>query len=169
MTLQKGTADFVSVLLITIGLGYLFYYTSTFPPSMLPGYPGDAFFPRIVLGFSLFFCASIIFRRGKELFFGGSVASGEGETVTIDLVQFTYIIALVLAFIFLLPVLGFEACTFLFMFILLIARWFDKLKTRIIKVGLLSLVVSLFFYFSFVILLNVAFPVKILTNHIEFF
>lgn len=66
MTFQKGTADFVSVLLITIGLGYLFYYTSTFPPSMLPGYPGDAFFPVLFWAFRCFFAHPLFFAGVKN-------------------------------------------------------------------------------------------------------
>jgi hypothetical protein len=170
MTLNKNTADFFSVLVITIGTSYLYYHTFSFSPSMLPGYPGDSFFPRLVLGFTLFCCALILFRTGKTLFADNApvvVNADKKTTVTIELLPFSFIILLVLAYIFLLPVIGFETCTFLFLFILLITRWFEDWKPRIIKVGVLSLGTALFFYFAFVILLNVSFPVKLLPDYIK--
>ncbi len=169
MTLNKNTADFFSVLVITIGISYLYYHTFSFSPSMLPGYPGDAFFPRLVLGFTLFSCAVLLLRTAKVMFAKNAVVvdADKKTTVTIELLSFAFIILLVLAYIFLLPVIGFETCTFLFLFILLITRWFEDWKLRIIKVGVLSLGTALFFYFAFVILLNVSFPVKLLPDYIK--
>ncbi len=170
MTLNKNTADFFSVLVVTIGISYLYYHTYSFAPSMLPGYPGDAFFPKLVLGFTLFCCAVLLIRTGKVMFSNNApiVANTDGETtVTIELLPFALIILLVIAYIFLLPVIGFETCTFLFLFILLITRWFEDWKPRIIKVGILSLGTALFFYVAFVLLLNVSFPVKLLPDYIK--
>lgn len=171
MTINKKAADFITMILLIIGLSYLYYYTSTFPPSMLPGYPGDAFFPRLVLGFTLICCATVAIKIIRQRFQNNSGASSIGddseETITIEPIMLVYMVALVLAFTFLLPVIGFELCTFLYLFTLLITRWFEDLKPKIIKVGLLCLVTTLFFYFSFVVLLNVAFPVKILPAYIQ--
>jgi len=170
MTLNKNTADFFSVLAITFGISYLYYHTFSFSPSMLPGYPGDAFFPRLVLGFTLFCCAVLLSRTAKVMFGENAPVAENADketTVTIELLPFAFIILLVLAYIFLLPVIGFETCTFLFLFILLITRWFEDWKPRIIKVGVLSLGTALFFYFAFVILLNVSFPVKLLPDYIK--
>lgn len=171
MTINKKTADFITMILLIIGLSYLFYYTSTFPPSMLPGYPGDAFFPRLVIGFTLICCATVIIKIILQHFQknGGASSMNDSseETITVEPVMLVYMAALVLAFTFLLPVIGFELCTFLYLFILLITRWFEDLKPKIIKVGLLCLFTTLFFYVSFVVLLNVAFPVKILPAYIQ--
>ena len=172
MTLPSKKADLITVVLIAIGFGYLYYHTYSFSPSILPGYPGDAFFPRIVIGFSLACCGVIILRSVREYFARYRSTAKEKSVdsmVTIELIPFAFNIALVLAFIFLLPVIGFEVCTFLFLFILLIARWHDALKPRIIKVALLSLGTAVSFYFVFVILLNVSFPVKLLPDYIQIF
>ena len=170
MTLHKKTADLVTMIFLSIGLCYLFFRTNTFAPSMLPGYPGDAFFPRLVLGFSLICCAAVAFKIIWQRYFNNNthqIESEQDDTITIEPAMLGYMIALVLAFTFLLPVIGFELCVFLYLFILLFTRWFEDLKPRIIKVGLLCLVTTLFFYVSFVVLLNVAFPVKILPGYIQ--
>lgn len=171
MTINRNTADLISVFVISIGLTYLYYRTFSFSPSMLPGYPGDAFFPRIVLGFSLLCCSALLFRTLKVAFAKNISAEAikDENTVTIDFLHFSFLILLVLGYIFLLPVIGFETCTFLFLFVLLITRWFGDLRDRIFKVSLLSIGTALFFYFAFVILLNVSFPVKILPNYIKLF
>jgi putative tricarboxylic transport membrane protein len=173
MIFKSKTADFVTIGFLAAGFGYLFYRTYSFSPSLLPGYPGDAFFPRWVLGFALVCCAVIIVRLiWESLARTRNAVEADGkdpDTVTFDPVQFVYIIALVLGYIFLLPVIGFELCTFLFLFILLITRWFGDWRSRIVKVAILSAGTAFFFYFTFVVLLNVSFPVKLLPEYIELF
>ncbi len=173
MVLGKKTTELATMIILIIGLGYLFYRTNTFPPSMLPGYPGDAFFPRLVLGFTIICCASVAYKiiRARYFFKEYAEASNAGriDTITIDPIQLVFMIALVLAFTFLLPVIGFELCVFLYLFILLITRWHGDLQPRLVKVGVLSLFTALFFYVAFVIFLNVSFPVKILPGHIQIF
>jgi hypothetical protein len=59
-----------SVLLTTavilVGLILLYIETYNMAPSNLPGYPGDAFYPRAVLGFCIFWTV-IILARGLLL------------------------------------------------------------------------------------------------------
>jgi putative tricarboxylic transport membrane protein len=170
MTVKSKSADLVTVLLITAGLVYLFFYTYTFSPSILKGYPGDAFFPRLILGFTLIWCAVLILRMIKE---GRTSAaqgiSGDSEPmVTVEWIPFGICIGFVLAFLFLLPIIGFELCTFFFMFGLLATRWHGEIKMRLIKAAALSAFTSIFCYVTFVLLLNVSFPVKLFPAFISF-
>ncbi|MEQ8195918.1 MAG: tripartite tricarboxylate transporter TctB family protein [Rhodospirillales bacterium] len=170
MTVKSRSADFITIILITVGLGYLFYDTYSFSPSILKGYPGDAFFPRLILGFTLIWCAVLILRLFKERRAQAALGiSDDSEPmVTVEWIPFAICIGFVIAFLFLLPVIGFELCTFFFMFGLLATRWHGEIKARLVKAAALSAFTSLFFYVTFVLLLNVSFPVKLFPAFITF-
>jgi putative tricarboxylic transport membrane protein len=167
MTVRSRTALFVTVGLVFVALVGLFWRTFTFSPSVLPGYPGDAFFPRLIIGFTLIWTVLIVFK----LIFkpdAGSPGRAADTTITIEIVPFITVICVVLAYVLLLPILGFAACTFLFLLGLLVTRWRGDLRSKLWKVGTVSLITTLFFYVAFVLLLNVAFPVRLLPQHITF-
>ena len=50
---NKNIVLFLSIFFL-IFLIFLFYETSNMSKSILPGYPGDAFFPRLILIFTFF-------------------------------------------------------------------------------------------------------------------
>ena len=164
---SRRKATLVVTIMVTALFVYSLWLTSTFSPSMLPGYPGDAFFPRLILVFGLIWCGVLIYKFG--------IASNsderhveEEEQISLAFIPVALICGFVLAYLYLLPVIGFEACTFLLMFLLLFPRWKGELGARVIQVSLISLVTMAVTYFSFVILLNVSFPVKFLPDFIQF-
>ncbi|MDH3699905.1 MAG: tripartite tricarboxylate transporter TctB family protein [Alphaproteobacteria bacterium] len=167
MTLSLQKALVYTIAAIGIALLLLFWQTGTFSESVLPGYPGDAFFPRLILIFSLIWVAVLLlrlFRRAADT----EPTTGLPKTVAVELIPFAVVAGCVLAYIFLLPILGFELCTFLFLFGLLFTRWRDPIRQRVIRVAALSLSTTLFFYVVFILLLNVSFPVRILPRYIQF-
>ena len=48
--------------MIFLGFAFLFYETFNMMKPILPGYPGDAFFPRLAVGYTLIIAALILFR-----------------------------------------------------------------------------------------------------------
>ena len=167
MTLSLQKALVYTIALIGVALLLLFWRTGTFSESVLPGYPGDAFFPRLILIFSLIWVVVLLVRQIRRAAIL-EPTTGLPNRITIEFGPFAVVVGCVLAYIFLLPVLGFEICTFLFLFGLLFTRWRGSLRQRVIRVAALSLVTTIFFYGVFILLLNVSFPVRLLPRYIQF-
>jgi len=114
-------AVLATVSLVLIGLIYLFVETYDMMPPILPGYPGDAFFPRLVLGFCLVW-AVIIVARGVFLRQAAAAARREASYVDLHWPEFASVIALVLLYAILLDPVGFEITTVVLMMVLLVPR-----------------------------------------------
>jgi len=110
-----------TVSLVLIGLIYLVVGTYNMMPPILPGYPGDAFFPRLVLGFCLVW-AAIIVARGVFLSQAAAAARREAPYVDLHWLEFASVIALVLLYAVLLEPVGFEITTVVLMMVLLVPR-----------------------------------------------
>lgn len=161
-----------SVLVVTaaifLGLVYLFFETYNMMPPILPGYPGDAFFPRLVIGYSLI-VATLILWRGLFLPHDAAAVGLEEATFSLHWLEFAAVIALVLVYALVLESVGFEAATVAFLMLLLVPRLRVEASTAqaLLRGAALSVVTMLVFYVSFVLFLNIALPLRFLPRYIQ--
>lgn len=154
------------VLLISIFflffLVFLFYETTNMSKSILPGYPGDAFFPRLILIFSLFWTLILLLQnliKNLSLF-----KSSDDKEIDIEIyfkdIIFLFLISII--YIMFLDLIGFEILTFLFLFVLLINRLDLNFRKSIFYSSLISFVSMIIFWFVFIIFLKIPFSLKFL-------
>ena len=161
-TIPMRAAVLIVTGLILLGLIFLYVETYNMVPSILPGYPGDAFFPRMVLVFCILW-AVIILLRGL-LVSGGTARGGEDPTLSLNLLEILVVSVLVLLFAKLLPIVGFEILTVVFMMVLLVPRCYvtDTMQQAVKKSLMLSVGVMLILYLAFGPLLKIALPLAFL-------
>ncbi|MGI9423990.1 MAG: tripartite tricarboxylate transporter TctB family protein [Hyphomicrobiaceae bacterium] len=161
----KQPAVFVVTLVIMVCLGYLFYETYNMAPPLLPGYPGDAFFPRLVLGFTMFWGA-IVLLRGIT---ASAVRSHYGSDIRFHIAEFIFVVAIGVAYGMLLEPIGFELATFAFLLILLLPRLkVDLSWQEALAVGTgLALLTMLILWAAFGLGLKVQLPLKVLPLYIQ--
>ncbi|HAA91057.1 MAG TPA: hypothetical protein DCS82_13100 [Rhodospirillaceae bacterium] len=165
ISVSQRRATIVVTLVTTAFFGMMLWRTVSFPQSMLPGYPGDAFFPQLIIGFGLIWCAILLYRlmSGKDL-----ITTDDVAVVVIPVRDFILVCVYVVAYVMLLTPLGFEITTFLFMSVLFLTRFRGELKARLVRIVIVSLITTLVSWACFAIILNVNFPVKILPDYIQF-
>ncbi len=161
---NRRKATLVATLLLTALFVYLFWRTVSFSPSMLPGYPGDSFFPRLILGMGLIFCVLLIY---ASAFSKKGSGPDDQKEINFPVAPVLLIGVYVLVFVNVLPIIGFELWCFILMFLLLINRWHGEMKARVIQVSAGSLVTTAVCYVCFVLLLNVSFPMLFLPSYIS--
>ena len=172
-----STGDLIAVGGVLAVAFALFVRTFSFAPPMLPGYPGDDLFPRLILGLVIL-CGVPLFARRLIEKLARRGAAGDEETFDIDAGGFAITAAIVFAFPFLLPYIGFEIATVAFLTILFTTRLHGPVTAEvvtpaIIRAALLkslavSTVTMLVLYAVFVILLKVSMPVLFLPKYIQF-
>ena len=154
------------VLLISIFflffLVFLFYETTNMSKSILPGYPGDAFFPRLILIFSIFWTLILLLQnliKNLSLF-----KSSDDKEIDIEIyfkdIIFLFLISII--YIMFLDLIGFEILTFLFLFVLLVNRLDLNIGKSIFYSSLISFVSMIIFWFVFIIFLKIPFSLKFL-------
>ncbi len=157
----------------------LFVHTFSFAPPMLPGYPGDDLFPRLILGLIILCGAPLFARRLRERRAQARRGrTSDDETFDIDVGGFLITAAIVFSFPFLLPVIGFEITTVAFLTVLFATRLHGPVTAEIVtpaiiraallKSLVISVVTMLVLYSVFVILLKVSMPVMFLPKYIQF-
>jgi len=135
------------------------------PPPFLPGYPGDAFFPTLVLVMIAFFGVIVLL---KALFSSREpdVPSGEpAGPVQIDIVETLIVAGLGIAFIQLLFPLGLEIALFMLMFALLFPRLLMPWPMAAMWASVGALCTLAVIYLGFVIGLKVFLPLKFLPTN----
>ncbi|MGI9295767.1 MAG: tripartite tricarboxylate transporter TctB family protein [Pseudomonadales bacterium] len=163
-------AVLVATFLILVWLLFMLYETTNMTPPILLGYPGDAFFPRIVLIYALI-CAGFILIRGLLLPRGASLFAGEAATYSIHWPEFATVCVLVLAYGLLLEPVGFEISTFALLMILLTPRIRAgqvPLGRSLIYALALALPTTFISYVSFGLLLRIPLPLLFLPRYIQF-
>jgi len=175
----KTTGDVVTIGLILAAAGYLLWRTVSFPPSMLPGYPGDALFPRLIIAL-IFLCGVPLFiRRLVDMVRGEDLQAGNGgRTFDVDVRGFIIVAAIALAFPILLPIFGFEITTFVILMVLFTPRFeamvkAEKFDVRVVKgaltkAALFSSVTMVVLYVIFVLLLRVHMPLLFFPKYVQF-
>ncbi|MGI9522855.1 MAG: tripartite tricarboxylate transporter TctB family protein [Hyphomicrobiaceae bacterium] len=162
---SKQPAVFLVTLAIVVGFAYLLYETFNMAPPLLPGYPGDAFFPRLVLGFSLFWGAIVLLRS-----LAASInRSPYDSSFPLHVAEFVSVVMIGLAFGMLLEPVGFELATFAFLLVLLVPRLRVELSwKRAIAVGAgLAVMTTLILWAAFGLGLKVQLPLKVLPLYIQ--
>ena len=153
--------------LILGGLVYLYYETYAMQPPYEPGYPGDAFFPRLALGFSIIW-ALIVLGRGFFLPPEAQSAGGEEPFLQTHWAEFVSIVVFVYLYAVLLEPVGFEIMTIVLMMCLLVPRMRAESAPRgaLVLGFLLSLATMLILYLGLVPMLNIPLPLKFLPIYI---
>lgn len=156
--------------LIFIGLVFLYVETYKMAPPLLPGYPGDAFFPRLVIALSLIFAALILIRG---LFLPQDAAAAGNEATYFDLhwLEFVSVIVLVLLYAQFLELIGFEVATFVLLMVLLVPRLRASPGTTIAQAVLqglaLTVPATLILYVGFALFLKIPLPLLFLPRFIQ--
>lgn len=153
--------------LILGGLAFLYYETYGMQPPYEPGYPGDAFFPRLTLGFSMVW-AVIVLARGFFLPQEAAAEGAEEPYLQAHWVEFASIIVFVYLYAVLLEPIGFEVMTIALMMCLLVPRLqLVAVPRGALLVGFaLSLATMLILYLGLVPMLNIPLPLKFLPVYI---
>lgn len=156
---------------------YCLYLTFQLPASILPGYPGDGFFPRIALTMVLLFGAIIILREVYQAHQSNRHPAETDEQnnevvqinrpVELDVMETVSVVILGIGYISMLDVIGFEIATVSFMFVLLLPRIILPLPKAILASFAGAVTTMVFAYSAFVIGLNVQLPLKYLPAYIQ--
>ena len=158
---SKKIVLFISLFFL-IFLIFLFYETTNMSKSILPGYPGDAFFPRLILIFSIFWTAILLFQNLIKNF--SLLKSSEDKETDIEIyfkdIAFLFFISII--YILFLDIIGFEILTFSFLFVLLVNRLDLNLGKSIFYSSLISFLSMIIFWFVFIIFLKIPFALKFL-------
>ncbi len=169
VSLRRRHAVLVSAALCLAFLGVLLWETFRMAPSFLPGYPGDAFFPRLVIGFTAIWAIAIVANSVWQGVAGSSHhANDADDNFKFDWLHFVYIFALVIAYAALLKPLGFEIVTAALMFILFVPRLRMGWMAAIIMALAASLALTVLFWFVFIVLLRVHVPLAFLPRYLNF-
>ena len=158
---SKKIVLFISIFFLFF-LIFLFYETTNMSKSILPGYPGDAFFPRLILIFSFFWTSILLLQnliKNLSLF----KSSEEKDTdIEIYYKDITFLFLISIIYILFLDSVGFEILTFFFLFVLLVNRIDLNLRKSIFYSTIISFVSMMIFWFVFIIFLKIPFSLKFL-------
>ena len=158
---SKKIVLFISLFFLVF-LIFLFYETTNMSKSILPGYPGDAFFPRLILIFSIFWTAILLFQNLIKNF--SLLKSSEDKETDIEIyfkdIAFLFFISII--YILFLDFVGFEILTFSFLFVLLVNRLDLNLGKSIFYSSLISFSSMIIFWLVFIIFLKIPFALKFL-------
>lgn len=149
---------------------FMLYETTNMTPPILLGYPGDAFFPRVVLIYALI-CAGFILVRGLLLPRGTPLISSEAATFSIHWPEFVSVCVLVIAYGILLVPIGFEITTFVMLMVLLTPRIHAggvSIGRSLIYAVALALPTTFICYVSFGLLLRIPLPLLFLPRYIQY-
>jgi putative tricarboxylic transport membrane protein len=167
LELSKKAALLTATSLILLGLVVLIVDTFNMSPSILPGYPGDAFYPRLVLGFSVIF-ALVILARGVFLPQEAAAVGDEAPTFDVHWLELATVFILALVYVAILEPIGFELATTLLMLCLIGPRLLMP-PARALVIGTVAGVgTMLFLYVCFVPLLGVFLPLRFLPRYLSF-
>jgi putative tricarboxylic transport membrane protein len=170
LTVPTKPAVIAATIVILAWLVFMAYETTNMLPPILRGYPGDAFFPRLVLIFALI-CACAILIKAKLTPRGAQLAAGEQPTFALHWLEFATVCALVAAYGLLLEPVGFEITTLILMLALLGPRMASggEYPGRSFGRALaLSLATTLVAYVGFGLLLRVPLPLLFLPRYIQY-
>lgn len=173
------TGDLIAVGSVVAGTLYLLYETFNMSPPMLPGYPGDSFFPQLTIGLILLCGIPLLITRYVDHTKGRGELEGEADkTFNIDIPGFLVVAAIMMSFPFLLPILGFEIVTFTILTILFTTRFNEVVTAETLTMAIflralkraaaMAMITTCSLYFIFVILLNVSMPVMFFPKYINF-
>ena len=163
-------AVLIGTALILVWLVFMAYETTNMMPAILPGYPGDSFFPRLVLIFAII-CALIVLIKGLLVPRGAQLAAGEKSSFPLHLLDFATVCVFVLAYRVLLAPVGFEIATLVMLTAFLVPRiavaGHGAAKSVLLALAM-ALPTTVIFYVGFVLLLRVPMPLLFMPRLIQF-
>ena len=101
---------------------FLFYETSNMSKSILPGYPGDAFFARLILLFTFLWTIILFLQKISKKFTIIKSNDDDSGYVEIYYKDIIFLFFISILYIIFLDLIGFEILTISFLFILLLNR-----------------------------------------------
>lgn len=146
-----GAAIFIAVAIAA------YLISRDFLPPVLPGDPGAAFFPRLIVSVMLLFSIILIVQRVRRR----HAETDKASVIGVDVASFSVTVFSVLGLIVVMAYVGFEPAAVGFLFILLgwrTGRWLWAL--------VVSVVAMLLMYLTFVALLKVQLPMLFLPKYI---
>ena len=170
LTLPMKQSVVVATLLVLAWLSFMLYETTNMMPPILPGYPGDSFFPRLVLVFALICGAAILIKAGLTPR-GAQIAAGEAPSFALHWLEFVAVCVLITAYGLLLEPIGFEIATFGLMLALLVPRMAADSDRPMRSLGYafaLSFATTLVTYVGFGLILRIPLPLLFLPRYIQY-
>jgi len=158
---SKKIVLFISLFFL-IFLIFLFYETTNMSKSILPGYPGDAFFPRLILIFSIFWTSILLIQNLVKNFLLFKSVEDKETDIEIYFKDIVFLFFISIIYILFLDFIGFEILTFSFLFVLLVNRLDLNLGKSIFYSSLISFISMIIFWFVFIIFLKIPFSLKFL-------
>ena len=130
--------------------------------SILPGYPGDAFFPRLILIFTFFWTVILFFQNTlkNNILIKSNETNDEVIEIYYKDIFFLFFISII--YILFLDLIGFEILTFIFLFVLLVSRLDISIGKSIFYSSIVSFISMIIFWLTFIIFLRIPFPLKFL-------
>ena len=130
--------------------------------SILPGYPGDAFFPRLILIFTFFWTVILLFQNTlkNNILIKSNETNDEVIEIYYKDIFFLFFISII--YILFLDLIGFEILTFIFLFVLLVSRLDISIGKSIFYSSIVSFISMIVFWLTFIIFLRIPFPLKFL-------
>ena len=130
--------------------------------SILPGYPGDAFFPRLILIFTFFWTVILFFQNTlkNNILIKSNETNDEVIEIYYKDIFFLFFISII--YILFLDLIGFEILTFIFLFVLLVSRLDISIGKSIFYSLIVSFISMIVFWLTFIIFLRIPFPLKFL-------
>jgi len=165
IAIPKTPALLATAALILVGLVVLYIKTYEMMPSLLPGYPGDAFFPRLVIGFTAIFTV-LILAGGAWRYANRATRAEAAPAASLDWIETSLVAILCFAYIALLDPLGFELTTTGFLAILLAGRLLMPWPRAIPIAFASAAATTVLLYLVFVLWLNVGVPLLFLPRYL---
>lgn len=158
---SKKIVLFISLFFLFF-LVFLFFETTNMSKSILPGYPGDAFFPRLILIFLLFWTSILLLQNLIKKFSLFKSSDDKEADIEIYFKDITFLFLISIIYILFLDFIGFEILTFSFLFVLLVNRLDLNLGKSMLYSSLISFISMMIFWFVFIIFLRIPFSLKFL-------
>ena len=158
---NKNIVLFLSIFFL-IFLTFLFYETTNMSKSILPGYPGDAFFPRLILIFTFFWTVILFLQNTLKNNILIKSKETNDEVVEIYYKDIFFLFFISIIYILFLDLIGFEILTFIFLFVLLVTRLDISIGKSIFYSSIVSFISMIVFWLTFIIFLRIPFPLKFL-------
>ena len=130
--------------------------------SILPGYPGDAFFPRLILIFTFFWTVILFLQNTLKNNILIKSKETNDEVVEIYYRDIFFLFFISIIYILFLDLIGFEILTFIFLFVLLVTRLDISIGKSIFYSSIVSFISMIVFWLTFIIFLRIPFPLKFL-------
>lgn len=170
LTIPMKPAVLIATAAILAWLIFMAWETTNMMPPILPGYPGDSFFPRLVIVFAAI-CALTVLLKGVLVPRGEPLARGEAKTFSLHLSDFLTACILVVCYGLLLEPVGFEITTMVMMTAFFAPRiavaGHSGPRALLYAIGM-ALPTTLVFYIAFGLLLRIPLPLLFLPRYIQF-